>query len=180
VTATGVRIGSELLALETVGDFVRLEAAGAAIDAAWRTHASTYAAADTGRLLQELGARVEGGVTHVDLAGDVLFDFGSAAVRPDAAAQLGKVAHVLRQKAGEKVQVIGHTDSVGSDEANQKLSESRAIAVMAWLNGHEGIPAGVLQARGLGEKQPVAHNAKPDGSDDPAGRARNRRVEIRF
>jgi outer membrane protein OmpA-like peptidoglycan-associated protein len=180
VTAAGIRIGQELLALETVGDFVRLEAAGAAIDAAWRSRASTYSAADTVRLMDELGARVEGGVTHVDLAGDVLFDFGSAAVRPDAAAQLVKVAHVLRQKAQSEVQVVGHTDSVGSDQANQKLSEARAIAVMAWLNQHQGIPANLIKARGLGEKQPVAHNTKPDGSDDPAGRARNRRVEIVF
>jgi outer membrane protein OmpA-like peptidoglycan-associated protein len=180
VTAAGIRIGGDLLALETVGDFVRLEAAGAVLDAAWRSRASSYSAADTVRLLDELGARVEGGVTHVDLAGDVLFDFGSAAVRSDAAAQLVKVAHVLRQKAQSEVQVIGHTDAVGSDDANQKLSEARAIAVMAWLNQHEGIPADLLKARGLGEKQPIAHNAKPDGSDDPAGRARNRRVEILF
>jgi outer membrane protein OmpA-like peptidoglycan-associated protein len=155
-------------------------AAGAAIDAAWRTRASRFSAADTARLLDELGARVEGGVTTVDLSGDVLFDFGSSAIRSDAAAQLAKVAHVLRQKATGRVQVLGHTDSVGSEAANQQLSEQRAVAVVQWLQAKEGIPAELLEARGLGETRPIAHNTKPDGSDDPAGRAKNRRVEVVF
>ena len=71
-------------------------------------------------------------------------------------------------------------DSVGDDTYNPKLSEARAIAVMRWLNVNEGIPLELMRGQGMGAKKPIVHNTHPDGSDDPAGRAKNRRVEIRF
>lgn len=177
---SSIRIGQDEISIQSVGDYVRLDVGGTAVDSGWRQRHSSWTAADTLRLLDAFDARVEGGVTHLDLTGDVLFDFGSAAIRNDAATELGKLAHVLRAQAKEEVLVIGHTDSVGSETDNQKLSEARAVAVMQFLNAREGIPAQLMRGRGLGETKPIAHNTMPDGSDNPAGRARNRRVEITY
>lgn len=78
-----------------------------------------------------------------------------------------------------EVYIVGHTDSIGGDAYNHKLSSDRAAAVMGWLSRHESIPAAIMVGRGLGSTKPVAHNTTmPDGSDNPEGRARNRRVEI--
>lgn len=76
------------------------------------------------------------------------------------------------------MRVDGHTDAKGDDAYNQALSERRAAAVKAWLAGNARIPADHMGTRGYGETRPVAPNARPDGADDPAGRQRNRRVEI--
>lgn len=159
------------------GDDLRIRAGGLEVTGDWRS-GGRYGAAETERVLVELGARDEDGLIRVALAGDVLFDFDSSAIRPDAAAELGKAAHVIRQRSVGDVYVVGHTDSVGRDDYNQELSEQRAVAVMSFLNRREGIPVSVMVGRGLGASQPVAHNTRPDGSDDPVGRARNRRVEI--
>ena len=146
----------------------------------WRVDVETdYQATDTAVLLEELDAVDEGDNIKVVLAGDVLFDFDKADVRADAVQTLVKLAYVLRQKA-EDVTVIGHTDSVGKDDYNKKLSDRRAISVIAWLNQNQKIPAQLMKAKGVGATQPVAHNINPDGSDNPAGRAKNRRVEITF
>jgi outer membrane protein OmpA-like peptidoglycan-associated protein len=146
----------------------------------WRAAKSRAAAGDMSAMLVELGASEAEGRMQLHLAGDVLFDFGSSAIRPDAAAELAKVATVIRQRSVGRVDVVGHTDSVGDDDVNQRLSEARALAVVRWLNAEERIPAEVIAARGMGARQPVAHNATPDGRDDPEGRARNRRVEVQF
>ena len=176
--AVGVAGGTQVL---VDGDFVRLHAGGSTVDVqgSWR-ESTGFADSDTDRLLVELGARSEAGQTQLDLSGDILFDFNSTAIRTDAATQLAKLAHILKKRAGAEILVIGHTDSIGSDEANQKLSVARAVSVMRWLNSREKIPAKVMRGRGMGAKEPIAHNTKPDGSDDPTGRAKNRRVEIRF
>ena len=71
-----------------------------------------------------------------------------------------------------------HTDGKGSPEYNQGLSERRAEAVAAWLAQHEGIARSRMKVQGYGETQPVAPNTKPDGSDNSAGRKKNRRVVI--
>jgi len=72
------------------------------------------------------------------------------------------------------------TDAKGAADYNAKLSRDRALAVMRWLSRNEKIPTTVLVGRGVGAKYPVAPNQKRDGSDNPDGRARNRRVEIQF
>ncbi len=179
----GVSLFSGDASVVVDGGAVRLREGNQAVTIAgdWRVGTGTlYRADDTARLLTELGATSTAGEIHLQLAGDVLFDFNSASVRADAAAQLAKVAHVMRQRAAGQIDVVGHTDSVGSDEYNLKLSQQRAAAVMRWLNEKEAIPASMLVGHGMGSKTPVAHNTMPDGSDDPAGRAKNRRVEIRF
>lgn len=77
------------------------------------------------------------------------------------------------------VEISGYTDSKGTEEYNLKLSQSRAQAVVTYLLG-KGIPADRMTAKGYGESHPDAANQKPDGSDDPAGRQLNRRVELKI
>jgi outer membrane protein OmpA-like peptidoglycan-associated protein len=112
----------------------------------------------------------------VTLPADVLFDFDSASLRPDAQATLDRTAELLRSYARAPLEVHGHTDAKGSDAYNDALSLRRAQAVAQRLQRDAG--GRTLQVQGFGERVPVAPNTHPDGSDDPAGRQRNRRVEI--
>jgi outer membrane protein OmpA-like peptidoglycan-associated protein len=85
----------------------------------------------------------------------------------------------VRAKAKQPVfRVEGHTDAKGAEQYNQELSVRRATSVRDWLVRSAGLRAGSVTAVGFGETRPVAPNAKADGSDDPEGRQRNRRVEI--
>jgi outer membrane protein OmpA-like peptidoglycan-associated protein len=109
---------------------------------------------------------------------DVVFAFDSAQVDAGGAVKIGAVAEVIVRLGGDRpLAVEGHTDSVGSDDYNQELSEQRAASVEAILVG-KGIGGERTTIRGFGEQYPIASNQKPDGSDDPEGRAQNRRVEI--
>jgi len=102
---------------------------------------------------------------------DVLFDTGSSTLKPGAREKLAKISGILLAHPGLTLQIEGHTDSVGSDEFNQQLSERRADAVRDFL-AEQGVPASSITARGFGKTQPVASN------DTPEGRQRNRRVEL--
>ena len=114
---------------------------------------------------------------RIDLAADVLFDFDKADLLPKAEETLQKAADLIKQRnAKGVVRIEGHTDAKGSDAYNQKLSVRRADAVKHWFESH-GLHEHFSTA-GFGAKQPIAPNTKPDGSDDPEGRAKNRRVEI--
>lgn len=115
---------------------------------------------------------------RIELAADVLFDFDKSDIRPEAAAILGKAAAFIGQHAVGPVRVEGHTDAKGTDRYNQRLSERRADAVTRWLTGKGGLGTLAFTTKGLGSTQPVAPNTKADGSDDPDGRQKNRRVEI--
>lgn len=128
--------------------------------------------------LEALDAKVTAQEIRIDLAADVLFDFDKADIKPAAADELGKVAQVVREYPGAPVTIEGHTDGKGADDYNVQLSQRRAEAVKAWLVTNAAVPAASVSTRGWGESKPVAPNAKPDGSDDPEGRQRNRRVEI--
>jgi photosystem I P700 chlorophyll a apoprotein A2 len=129
-------------------------------------------------LLKDLGARVSDTEIRIQLPADVLFDFDKANIRPDAAAALTKVAEIIKSYARAPVAVEGHTDGKGAAAYNQKLSEQRALSVKDWLVKTGGIAAARITTRGLGMTQPVAPNTTPEGKDDPAGRQKNRRVEI--
>lgn len=170
--------GSDSVELSVGG--ITLRTGGARSTEAWRAQGPELSSADAARVLVELGATAQGDQLHLRMAGDVLFDSDSAAIRADAARELAKVAQVIRHGAVGGVGIVGHTDSVASEAYNQRLSEQRALAVARWLAENEGIPPQLMRAIGAGESRPVAHNTLPDGSDDPAGRARNRRVEIHF
>jgi len=114
------------------------------------------------------------------LAADVLFDFDRATLRPDADAALRQLLDEARRRIGDNAtfRVEGHTDSMGSDPYNQRLSLRRARAVGEWLVRRAEVPPRSVVATGHGERRPIAPNTAPDGSDDAAGRQRNRRVEI--
>lgn len=122
--------------------------------------------------------RVTDTATVVALDADILFDFDSATLRPTAAAQLGRTVDLIRAGGTGAVAITGYTDSKGGDAYNLDLSRRRAEAVAAWLRGQPGVRDRTYTIVGKGKAEPVAANARPDGSDDPAGRARNRRVEI--
>lgn len=102
---------------------------------------------------------------------DVLFKTGSFELLPGARERLAKVSGIVIAHPGLRLEVEGHTDSVGSDDYNQQLSEKRAGAVRDYLV-QQGISADGIVARGLGKTQPVASN------DTPEGRQQNRRVEL--
>jgi len=102
---------------------------------------------------------------------DVLFDFNQASLKPGAKEKLAKVSGILLAYPTLHMNVEGHTDSVGTDEYNLKLSQRRADAVRDYLTSN-GINAANVQAVGLGKDGPVASN------DTPAGRQQNRRVEM--
>lgn len=109
---------------------------------------------------------------------NVNFDFDKSTLRPDAVAILDEAIAILRQYPDLRVEVAGHTDSIGSDAYNQGLSERRAQAVYDYLMAN-GIDSGRLVGPvGYGESRPIAPNTNPDGSDNPEGRAQNRRTEL--
>ena len=113
---------------------------------------------------------------QLTLAADVLFAFGKADLAPAATARLAEV--VASAKEGEivSVSIEGYTDSVGDQAANVTLSRQRAEAVLAALAPQ--LPGVRFTVTGKGEAQPVVPNTNKDGSDNPAGRAKNRRVVI--
>jgi outer membrane protein OmpA-like peptidoglycan-associated protein len=102
---------------------------------------------------------------------DVLFDTGSYTLKPGAREKLAKISGIVLAHPGLTLQIEGHTDSVGSDDFNQQLSERRSDTVRDFL-AEQGVPASSITARGFGKTQPVASN------DTPEGRQRNRRVEL--
>jgi outer membrane protein OmpA-like peptidoglycan-associated protein len=113
----------------------------------------------------------EGETLRVSLASDVLFDSGSARLQPGADDKLRRVADVLQRYPRTRLEVVGHTDSRGSDASNQDLSERRAAAVRDVLV-RDGVNPARITVRGAGEARPLSTN------DTPAGRAMNRRVEV--
>ena len=117
--------------------------------------------------------------TSVTLAADVLFEYNEADLTTEAGERLADLAAQLDELGPREVTIGGHTDSDGEDAANQDLSERRAEAVRAALDA-ELDDEFTFQVDGYGESQPVAPNAHEDGSDNPEGRALNRRVEITF
>ena len=129
-------------------------------------------------VLQDLGAKVVGQELRIDLAADVLFDFDKYTLLPKASDTLRKVGQVAVSYPSSPILIEGHTDGKGTHPYNMKLSENRANAVKAWLVQNASVTGARISTRGWGETKPVAANTKPDGSDDPEGRQKNRRVEI--
>jgi outer membrane protein OmpA-like peptidoglycan-associated protein len=113
----------------------------------------------------------------IKLPSDVLFEFGKSELTPAAQAALDDVEDKVGSAEGT-ITIEGHTDAVGDDPSNQLLSEARAASVRAALQERLGSES-TFNAVGFGESRPVAPNTNPDGSDNPDGRAQNRRVEIR-
>ena len=107
----------------------------------------------------------------VTFAADAFFDFAKSKLKPEAQAKLTDLVDKTKGVNLEVIIAVGHTDSVGGDAANQKLSVARAEAVKAFLTS-KGIEKNRVYTEGKGEKQPVADNKTAEG------RAKNRRVEV--
>ena len=109
----------------------------------------------------------------ITLSGDALFDFNKSTIRPDAAATLDQIAADKLSTPGSysSIEIVGHTDSVGSDAYNQGLSERRADSVASYL-ASKGLDRSKMTTSGMGESQPVATNETAEG------RQQNRRVVI--
>lgn len=125
--------------------------------------------------LGTLGSLAPPCATVIRLDSSVLFDFGKAELRPEADPVLDEVVDVLSE-SDKPIDIVGHTDSIGTDEDNLELSLDRARAVETALRDR-GLDVDI-SIDGRGESEPVAPNETPDGEDDPAGRAQNRRVDI--
>ncbi|MDT8343058.1 MAG: OmpA family protein [Thermohalobaculum sp.] len=130
---------------------------------------------DLERDLQGTGADVyqQGDVLYVNLPENVTFRTGSAELQPGFYPIISDVSRTLQRYPQSFVEVIGHTDSVGSDATNQALSDRRANTVATELRSR-GIAPARISAYGVGESQPIASNATTEG------RAQNRRVEIKI
>ena len=129
-------------------------------------------------VLQDLGAKVVGQEVRIDLEADVLFDFDKYTLLPKASETLRKVGQVAASYPSSPILIEGHTDGKGTHPYNMKLSENRANSVKVWLVQNASVAGSRITTRGWGETKPIAPNKKPDGSDDPEGRQKNRRVEI--
>jgi len=138
-----------------------------------------YRVDSIGGVVQDIEIKETPTEVRVDMAADVLFDFDKADLLPKADETLQKAADFIREKAkgGGAVRIEGHTDAKGNDAYNQKLSERRAASVKSWFVAH-ALSNMKFSTEGFGAKKPVAPNTKPDGSDDPEGRQKNRRVEL--
>ena len=115
--------------------------------------------------------RVRQDTIKLNLSSEVSFDYNRASLKPSFYPALNKIASVIRQHDKTSVEVIGHTDSRGSEEYNQRLSERRAEAVANYLIGR-GVDPSRITTSGRGESEPRATNSTE------AGRQLNRRVEI--
>jgi OmpA-OmpF porin, OOP family len=113
----------------------------------------------------------------IDLKG-VNFDYDKSNLRPDAVQILTEANEILKRYPELKVEVAGHTDSKGTDAYNQALSERRARAVYDYLTSNGIDAARLVGPNGYGESRPIAPNTNEDGSDNPEGRAKNRRTEL--
>jgi OmpA-OmpF porin, OOP family len=103
---------------------------------------------------------------------DILFDTGTATIKPESAGALAVIGDVLKTDRALKIEIQGHTDNVGAPAANLKLSQDRAAAVKAYLVANAGIAAVRLTTAGLGDTKPIGDNKTEEGS------AQNRRVEL--
>jgi len=109
---------------------------------------------------------------------DALFEFNQATLSAGALETLEALGPLLRKSGKHPVIIEGHTDGIGSLAFNQELSERRAQAVRGWLIAERYAEEGTVGIKGYGKARPIAPNTMADGSDNPAGRQKNRRVEV--
>jgi outer membrane protein OmpA-like peptidoglycan-associated protein len=109
---------------------------------------------------------------------NVYYEYNKASLQPASYPSLDKLVEMLQQNPNMIIELGAHTDNIGSEKYNLKLSEARAKSVVAYLIS-KGIDATRLQAKGYGATQPIAPNSNEDGSDNPEGRQKNRRTEFK-
>lgn len=144
--------------------------AGAAVGGAVGNYMDRQAA-EMKRKLPDAAVERQGDKLYVAMASGILFDVDKAVVKPEARNSIAKAAEVLVKYPDTYITVEGHTDSTGSAEYNQRLSELRANAVRDLLI-KDGVPGYRIEAKGYGETEPVADNGTPEG------RRLNRRVQL--
>lgn len=110
---------------------------------------------------------------------NIYFGYDSANINPTSAKELDKLVDILNDNPDIKIELSSHTDSVGTFEKNMDLSQRRAQSSVNYLV-KKGIDPLRLVAKGYGKSRPIARNTNPNGTDNPAGRARNRRTEFRI
>jgi len=162
---------------------VRAQAPGAASqtkisDFVFQVRDIVFRVEDMGGKIENLEVKETATEVRIDLAADVLFDFDKAMLLPKAQQTLSQAAGIIRDKAKGNVRIDGYTDAKGSDAYNQHLSERRAAAVQTWFKTQANLKNVSFVTQGFGAKNPVAPNTRADGSDNPDGRQKNRRVEI--
>ncbi len=110
---------------------------------------------------------------------NIFFDFDKATLRKLSNVEINNLVQLMTKNPKIKVEISGHTDSKGSEVYNLRLSEARAQSVVNSLQA-KGISKERMQAKGYGKSKPVAPNSNPDGTDNPEGRQKNRRVEFKI
>lgn len=148
------------------------------LDLRFQTMDLRFPVEDIKGAVQALAVKETPTEVKIELAGDVLFDFDKADIRSEAEVALRRVVELIKQHPRSSVAIDGYTDGKGVDAYNLRLSDKRAMAVKDWLARQGGIDVKRMKARGWGRANPVAPNTNPDGSDNPEGRQKNRRVEI--
>ncbi|NCD72140.1 OmpA family protein [Mucilaginibacter agri] len=108
---------------------------------------------------------------------NILYDFGKSTLRPESETELDGLVIILRDNPKFKIELSSHTDSIGSDAYNQKLSQDRAQSCVDYIVS-KGIDEARIFAKGYGKTKPIAPNSMPDGKDNPDGRQLNRRTEF--
>ncbi|HEV8714830.1 MAG TPA: OmpA family protein [Candidatus Binatia bacterium] len=141
-------------------------------------HDLVFKVVDIGGAVRDLEVKESATEVRIELAADVLFDFDKADLRPEAQQTLQQAAEIIRDKTKGEVSIVGHTDAKGDDAYNMKLSDRRATSVKNWFAKNGNLGNRRMTTAGKGETEPVAPNTNPDGSDNPEGRQKNRRVEI--
>jgi len=119
-----------------------------------------------------IDVRRDGDNITLNLPDGITFDFNQSTLKPQFYSALNGVAKTLGEYNQTMIEVVGHTDSIGSDAVNQRLSEQRAASVAAYLTA-QGVQSERIETLGAGKKYPIADNSTE------AGRSQNRRVEIR-
>jgi outer membrane protein OmpA-like peptidoglycan-associated protein len=117
-------------------------------------------------------------IEEVQVLNNVYYEFSKAEIKIESYPSLDEVVALLQKRPEIKVEIGGHTDDKGSDELNLKLSEARAANVVAYLVS-KGIDKNRLTSKGYGATMPIAPNKNEDGTDNPAGREKNRRTEMK-
>ena len=124
-----------------------------------------------------LSVRQDATTVRVSMTGDILFDFDKADIKSAADPTLADIARLIASVPAGTIVIEGHTDSKGSARYNKELSLQRAQVVAQWLVKH-GADKARLSVKALGDSRPIEPNTLKTGTDNPEGRAQNRRVEF--
>ena len=160
---------------------IEMKHSGEGADAAWKVVGLNFS-----KLIQMAAAEAgAGNIAYTPIKTDLqdgdqlvlYFDYDNATVNPRAAKQLRIIADILREDPKKMIHINGHTDALGTVDYNQSLSDNRAAAVRGILLAN-GIPAAQIVTKAYGFSAPKAPNVNPDGTDNPTGRAQNRRAEV--